>query len=74
MSPTLLKTIRCKNKSGEERIILIYQEWIDARTHDDPDGVLEGLKSITTPEGYHVNSIDSETFEILETNETVRVG
>ena len=58
--------------NGKEYIIIQYQEYIDASSFDNPNAEIEGLKSLRTDDGLHVNFIDSKTFKVVETNEIVR--
>ena len=60
------------SESGNEHTVIVYQEYIDVSTHDDPNASIPGSKSGVTLEGYHVNFIDENTFKIVETDEIVR--
>lgn len=57
---------------GKEYVIITYQDYISARTHDNPYGEVPCLKSMITTTGFSVNYVDSATFVIVETGETVR--
>ncbi len=61
-----------KTDNGKEYIIIQYQEYIDVSSHDNPNDEIEGLKSLRTDDGLHVNVIDSKTFKVVETNELIR--
>ena len=60
-----------RSDSGKEYIIVKYQEYIYFDCCSKPQE-LEGLFSYRTSNGDLVNCIDSETFQIVETNEIVR--
>jgi hypothetical protein len=61
-----------KSESGEEYIIIEYQEYVSAATMGNPHAEVAGLRSYFTSTGLHVNYIDSETFKVVETDEVVR--
>lgn len=61
-----------KTDDGKEYTIIQYQEYISTSSFDNPHGEVEGLKSLSTSTGLHVNYIDPKTFKIVETNEIVR--
>ncbi|NQT05426.1 MAG: hypothetical protein HQ577_05390 [Dehalococcoidia bacterium] len=61
-----------KTDTGKEYTILVYQEFIPAGSFDNPQAEIEGLKSLSTSTGLHVNYIDSKTFKVVETNEIIR--
>jgi hypothetical protein len=63
---------RAISDAGKEYILIVYQSFIPTPTRDDPHGEIEGMKSLFTSTGLHVNYIDSKTFKIVETNEIVR--
>ena len=43
-------------------------EILDAATMGDPGATTEGLKRLKTSDGYHVNKISENGFEIVELN------
>jgi hypothetical protein len=57
---------------GTEYVIVEHQEIIDAAHHGDKRAGLPGMKRLATLDGRAVNYIDSETFQIVETDEIVR--
>lgn len=61
-----------KTDSGKEYVIVQYQEYISARSFNDPHGEVAGLKRLSTSTGLHVNYIDPQTFKVVETDEIVR--
>ena len=61
-----------KTDNGKEHIIIKYQEYISEKTVDGVVHEIEDLLLFITTDGFHVNSIDSKTFEVVETNEIVR--
>jgi hypothetical protein len=61
-----------KSQSGKLYIIIEYQEQISATGFGNPNNIHKGLKSWVTSEEQLVNQIDSETYQILGTNEIVR--
>jgi hypothetical protein len=58
-----------KSDGGKLCIILVYQPYINAATIENPQREIPSTKRYTTLHGFHVNIIDSETFEIAETRE-----
>lgn len=60
-----------RSDSGKEYIIVKHQEYIQIDCCNSPQQ-LEGLFSYRTSNGDRVNCIDSETFQIVATNEIVR--
>jgi hypothetical protein len=58
-----------KSDSGKLCIILVYQQYIGAATIENPQREIPSAKRYATLHGFHVNTIDSETFEIAETQE-----
>ena len=73
MKETVLGKFTAKSDSGRTHTIVIYQEWIDASTMDDPGAKIPGMKRLATSSGEAVNRIDEKTFQIVATGETVRV-
>lgn len=61
-----------RSDSGKIYVIIEYQEYLPAGTQDNPHAEVEGLKSWRTREGLTVSYIDTKTFQIIKTNETVR--
>ena len=61
-----------KTDNGKQYIIVQYQEYIPNGSFDNPQSETAALKSFFTSTGLLVNRIDSETFQIVETNEIVR--
>jgi len=58
-----------KSDNGKLCIILVYQQYINAATIENPQREIPSTKRYATLHGFHVNIIDSETFEIVETQE-----
>jgi len=56
-----------KTNDGKEYTIIRYQEYISSSS-----GEIPGMKRFRTSDGLDVTYIDSETFKIIVTNETVR--
>jgi hypothetical protein len=61
-----------KSQSGKLYTIIEYQEQVSATGFSNPNNIHKGLKSWVTSEEQLVNQIDSETYQILGTNEIVR--
>ena len=57
-----------KSDSGKLCIILVYQQYISGAT-PKKQREIPGAKRYATLHGFHVDNIDSETFEIAETRE-----
>lgn len=60
-----------KTNEGKEYIIVLYQDYIHTEDFQGSEDV-EGQSQYLTPTGGLVNQLDSETFQILDTNEIVR--
>ena len=58
-----------KSDSGKLCIIFVYQQYINAGTINNSQREIQSAKRYATLHGFHVNIIDSETFEIVETHE-----
>lgn len=61
-----------KGDGGRTYTIVQHQEFISAGTLPNPRAEVAGLKSWATSTGLTVDTIDRETFEIVETGERVR--
>ena len=61
-----------KSQSGKLYTIIEYKEQVSATGFSNPNNIHKGLKSWVTSEEQLVNQIDSETYQILGTNEIVR--
>jgi hypothetical protein len=61
-----------KTDKGKEYIIIKYQDYISERNFNGEVFEIEDLLDFRTTNGFHVNSIDSKTFEIVETNDIVQ--
>ncbi|MBN1368327.1 MAG: hypothetical protein JW967_10425 [Dehalococcoidales bacterium] len=71
MSVREIDRFKARTDKGKEYIIVQYQEYISTDSFDGT-GEIEGLKSIFTSTGLHVNFIDAKTFKVVETDEIVR--
>lgn len=63
---------KARSSKGTEYMIIEYQNFIDASSHQFRDGEVSGLKRLITSDGLMVTYIDPETFKIVDTGETVR--
>jgi hypothetical protein len=63
---------RTKTDSGVEHTIVVYQEIIVAENMQDPGTQISGFKTLETSAGFKVSYINSETFNIVATDEIVR--
>ena len=61
-----------KTDDGKKYEIIAYQEFISVATHDDPNGMIAGMKRLATSTGLAVNLNNDYTFEIVETHECAR--
>ena len=61
-----------KSQSGKLYTIIEYKEQISATGFGNPNYIHKGINSWVTCEEQLVNQIDSETYQILGTNEIVR--
>ena len=58
-----------KSDSGKLCIIFVYQQYINAATIKNSQREIPSAKRYATLHGFHVDIIDSETFEVVETQE-----
>ncbi len=63
---------KVRTDTGKEYTVIIYQEYIDVSSLDNPHAEIEGFKELRTSSGLHLNFIDPKTFKVVETNEIVR--
>jgi hypothetical protein len=55
-----------RSNNGEyETTIIVYQDFIDAGTMQDPNAVVLGMKEARTPDGYGVNVKGDDEHEIV---------
>lgn len=58
-----------ESEDGQLFHVLVYTTMHDAHSMTNPNAVpLEGLKRACTSDGQHCNTVDNDTFEILELN------
>lgn len=55
------------DKDGRTRTVHIVRTSINARTHDDPDAVVEGLARLETSDGLSVNCLGKGRYQIVQT-------
>lgn len=61
-------TFIAKDDDGQEYVVEIYVNLIDVGTHDDdPNATIEGMKSLLTEDGLHVNRIDKGEYLVVQT-------
>ena len=61
-----------KTDSGKEYEVIQYQRYEDVTTMDSPEEEIPTTKFMKTTNDLDVHYIDSETFEIVQTNEIIR--
>ena len=57
-----------KGDDGQDYVIEIYVNLIDAGTYDDPNATIEGVKSLLTEGGLLVNRIGKGEYLIVQTD------
>lgn len=57
---------------GEKFTIIEYQNFTTHRPINGPSQTIPGLKRLTLLDGSHVNMIDEETFQIVQTDQIIR--
>lgn len=62
-------SFRAVSENGTEHMVHVFVEILDASSHDDPDGELEGLKTLPTADGHFVNRLEKGRYQIVETGE-----
>lgn len=60
-----------KTDSGKTYIILEYQTHIPVVVSHNPDDSKLSIPKFVTTTGLHINQIDSDNFQIVETNEII---
>ena len=68
----VLRTFSVQTARGRRYVVIEYQQYVSTAGQPNPDAEIPGLRRLATSEGMHVNNLDSETFQIVETNEVVR--
>ena len=61
-----------KAEDGTTVTIDEFTDFIDAGGMGDPNAEVEGLKTLRTPDGMHVNVLGDGEYEIVETGVKVR--
>jgi hypothetical protein len=69
--PTLADDFIAKSDSGTRYRVYIWQHWVDASTLQAP-GAVPGLKEARLSTGEQVNSIDDDTYEIVQTGVRIK--
>ena len=64
-------SFRCQKDDGQEVVIDIYQDIIDAATRDQPTAEIGGPKSLRTQDGLTVNRLEKGRYEIVQTGEVL---
>lgn len=65
---------RCQAESdnGNTYTVIEFQEYREFRSLNGPDQIVPSLRRYALSDGRPVNQIDSETFQIVETDEIIR--
>lgn len=58
-------SFQAKGPDGRTRTLYVFVEILDAATSGHPDAEVEGLLSILTAEGAHVNRLDRGRYQVL---------
>jgi len=51
----------------EEQRLNVFVDILDARTMEDPHAEIEGLQTLLTDEGHHVNYLEKGKYQIVAT-------
>lgn len=62
---------QAESDDGDVYTVVVFQEFIEFRSMTGNDWK-PGLRELKLLDGSHVNEIDSETFQILDTDEIIR--
>jgi hypothetical protein len=54
------------DEHGQDYVIEIYVDMINVITHDGPSAPIEGLKSLQTNDGLHVNRVGKGQYVIVQ--------
>ncbi|PXX87834.1 hypothetical protein [Halomonas heilongjiangensis] len=60
------------DNEGNQYVINIYTDIIDAGTFEDPNATREGLKRLISENGSNVNHLEREKYQIVQTGVVVR--
>jgi hypothetical protein len=52
---------------GETYAIMVFSEQIPGGTMQDPQAVVEGMKSLRTSDGLHVNRLEKGKYKVVQT-------
>lgn len=74
MAEQLIEEFDTRASDGRMERLYVYQQIIDAGTLDDPHATIPGLKRIETADGHAVNFVDDQTFTLVSTGETLKLG
>jgi hypothetical protein len=67
----LKQTFSAVSASGRRVTVRVYVDIIDAGHTQDPDAEIEGMQSIRTSGGQHVNFVSPKKYQIVVTGETL---
>jgi hypothetical protein len=56
------------DSNGNIYLIIEYKDYEESESYKSPPKLIELLKSYKTSDGYYVNKIDNNNFEILQIN------
>jgi hypothetical protein len=65
----LRQSFYANDEFGNEHLIHVYVEVLDVGTLDDPSATVEGLKSLRTSTGFHVNLLSKGNYKIVESGQ-----
>lgn len=60
-------TFTAKGDDGRTYTVVVYTNFISAASHDDPHAEIEGMKSLRTSDGHHVNRLGQGSYQIVAT-------
>ena len=67
-----LNRFKVRSEEGREYTIIQYQDYIMDRNAAELTANIQGFQRLATDKGWHVHSIDKDTFKIYETGEVVK--
>jgi len=62
-------SFKATGTSGKTYTIGVFVDVIDCGNSQDPNAVIDGMRSLKTANGWHVNWIDKGKYQIVQTGE-----
>ncbi len=64
-------SFRAQDEKGNEYVIYIYTDILDASTRGNPQAEIEGMKELRTEAGQAVNRLEKGKYQVVETGQVL---